>query len=147
MGKPVTPLLTVDCVIVDRKGRVLLIKRGTAPYQGQYALPGGFVDLNETVEGACLREVLEETNLSIRRLKLVGIYSEPGRDPRGPTVSIAYAAKVGTAKATAGDDASAVEWVTDWKRQAMAFDHKDIIRDALKRLATAPRKTPAKNTR
>ncbi len=136
MAKPVTPLLTVDCVIMDRKGRVLLIKRGQMPFKGHYALPGGFVDLNETVEGACLREVLEETNLTIRRPKLVGIYSVPGRDPRGATVSIAYAAKVGTAKAVAGDDASAVAWVADWKQQALAFDHKDIIRDALKVLSS-----------
>jgi 8-oxo-dGTP diphosphatase len=135
MAKPVTPSLTVDCVIIDRKDRVLLIKRKHAPFAGQYALPGGFVDLDETVEGACLREVLEETNLAIRRPKLVGIYSEPGRDPRGATVSIAYAAKVGAVKATAGDDASAVEWVADWKKTALAFDHKDIIRDALKVIA------------
>jgi 8-oxo-dGTP diphosphatase len=137
MSKPVTPLLTVDCVIVDRKDRVLLIKRGHPPFQDHYALPGGFVDLNETVEGACLREVLEETNLTVRRPKLVGIYSEPGRDPRGPTVSIAYVTRIAAAKATAGDDASAVEWVDDWKKLPLAFDHKTIIKDALKTLGAA----------
>jgi 8-oxo-dGTP diphosphatase len=135
MTKVVTPLLTVDCVILNRKGRVLLIKRGHAPFKDHYALPGGFVDLNETVEGACLREVLEETHLTVRRPKLVGIYSEPGRDPRGPTVSIAYVAKVGAVTAKAGDDASAVAWVADWKKLPLAFDHKDIIRDALKVMA------------
>jgi 8-oxo-dGTP diphosphatase len=135
MAKPVTPLLTVDCVIMDRRGRVLLIKRGNAPFKGHYALPGGFVDLNETVEGACLREVLEETHLTIRRPKLVGIYSEPGRDPRGPTVSIAFATRVMAGKAVAGDDAASVEWVADWKAQPLAFDHADIIRDATKVLA------------
>jgi 8-oxo-dGTP diphosphatase len=138
MAKPKTPLLTVDCVIVDRKGRVLLIKRGNAPFKGQYALPGGFVDLDETVEGACLREVLEETQVTIRRPKLVGIYSEPGRDPRGPTVSIAFATRVTTGKAIAGDDAASVAWVADWKSHALAFDHATIVRDALRVLA--PRK-------
>lgn len=135
MPKPKTPLLTVDCVIMDRRGRVLLIKRGNAPFKGSYALPGGFVDLDETVEGACLREVLEETHLTIRRPKLVGIYSEPGRDPRGPTVSIAYATRVAAVKASAGDDAAAVEWVADWKKHPLAFDHATIIRDSLRVLA------------
>jgi 8-oxo-dGTP diphosphatase len=135
MTKPVTPLLTVDCVIVDRLGRVLLIKRANAPFKGQYALPGGFVDLDETVENACLREVLEETQVKIRRPQLVGIYSEPGRDPRGATVSIAYAARVSSTKAEAGDDAAAAEWVSDWQRQTLAFDHADIVRDAVRLLA------------
>jgi 8-oxo-dGTP diphosphatase len=135
MAKPVTPLLTVDCVIMDRRKRVLLIKRASAPFKGQYALPGGFVDLDETVEGACLREVLEETHLKIRRPELVGIYSEPGRDPRGPTVSIAYATRVAAAKATAGDDAAAVEWVADWRKQSLAFDHATILADAVRVLA------------
>jgi 8-oxo-dGTP diphosphatase len=144
MAKPVTPLLTVDCVIVDRRGRLLLIKRGNAPFKGQYALPGGFVDLDETVENACLREVLEETNVTIRRPTLVGIYSEPGRDPRGPTVSIAYATRVNTAVATAGDDASAAEWVDDWQSHKLAFDHTEIIRDGLRTLKAKARRKPAK---
>jgi 8-oxo-dGTP diphosphatase len=140
MAKPVTPLLTVDCVIVDRRGRVLLIKRANAPYKGEYALPGGFVDLDETVESACLREVLEETNIKIRRPTLVGIYSEPGRDPRGPTVSIAYATRVASAVAKAGDDASAAAWVDKWQDVKLAFDHADIIRDGLRTLATTRRR-------
>lgn len=147
MTKPVTPLLTVDCVIVDRRRRVLLIKRANAPFKGRFALPGGFVDLDETVEDACLREVLEETNLKIRRPALVGIYSEPGRDPRGATVSIAYAARVASAKATAGDDAAATAWVGDWQKQDLAFDHNEIIRDAMRTLAKTRIKRAVKKRR
>ena len=135
MGKPVTPLLTVDCVIVDARGRVLLIERGNEPFKGHYALPGGFVDLGETVEAACRREVKEETGLNPRRIRLIGVYSKPGRDPRGATVSIAYLARVKAARPVAGDDAVGTLWAAEWKRLDLAFDHKLIIRDALRLLA------------
>ena len=129
--KPVTPLLTVDCVAIDAKGRVLLIKRGNPPFQGHYALPGGFVDLGETVEDACRRELLEETGVEAKKLTLIGVYSELGRDPRGSTVTVAFLARVkGTA--AAGDDAAAVEWVERWRRLDIAFDHKQILKDAAK---------------
>ena len=129
--KPVTPLLTVDCVAIDAKGRVLLIKRGNPPFQGHYALPGGFVDVGETVEDACRRELLEETGVEAKKLTLIGVYSEPGRDPRGATVTVAFLARVkGTA--AAGDDAAAVEWVERWRRLDIAFDHKQILKDAAK---------------
>ena len=135
MGKPVTPLLTVDCVIVDARGRVLLIERANEPFKGNYALPGGFVDLDETCEAACRREVKEETGLNPRVLKLVGVYSKPGRDPRGPTVSIAYLARVKAARPVAGDDAAGTLWAPEWKRLSLGFDHKLIIRDALRLIA------------
>lgn len=137
MPKPVTPLLTVDCIIVDARGRVLLIQRGHPPFKGHYALPGGFVDLNETCEAACRREVKEETGLHPRVLKLVGVYSKPGRDPRGPTVSVAYLARVKAARPVAGDDAVDTLWAAEWKRLPLAFDHKIIIRDALRLVASA----------
>ena len=131
--KPVTPLLTVDCVAIDGNGRVLLIKRGNPPFQGHYALPGGFVDVGETVEDACRRELLEETGVVAKKLTLIGVYSDPGRDPRGHTASVAFLARVkGTA--TAGDDAAAVEWVETWRRLDIAFDHKQILKDAAKLL-------------
>lgn len=132
MTRPKTPLLTVDCVVVDTSKRLLLIKRRNPPFAGQYALPGGFVDVDETTEDACRREVMEETRLRIGRLRLVGVYSEPLRDPRGPTCSIAYLARVGTMKASAGTDAAAVEWITDWRRRKLAFDHRKIIADAMR---------------
>ena len=90
MAAPKTPLLTTDCVICDRDGRVLLIRRKNEPFKGTYALPGGFVDIGETVEAACRREALEETGLAVGELRLVGVYSDPYRDPRGHTVSIVY---------------------------------------------------------
>lgn len=132
MSKPVTPLLTVDCVALDDRGRVLLIRRGHPPFEGLYALPGGFVDVGETVENACRRELLEETGVKAGKLTLIGIYSDPGRDPRGHTASAAFLTRVRAAKATAGDDAAAVDWVEAWRRVKLAFDHKTILRDALK---------------
>ncbi|WP_083567808.1 NUDIX hydrolase [Hyphomicrobium sp. CS1GBMeth3] len=83
MPKPETPLLTVDCVAFDSRGRVLLIRRNNAPFSGHLALPGGFVDVGETVEEACRRELAEETGIKARALTLVGVYSDPERDPRG----------------------------------------------------------------
>lgn len=135
MAKPVTPLVTTDCVIVDARGRVLLIKRGHEPFKGHFALPGGFVEAGETVEEACRREVKEETGLKPRKLQLIGVYSKPGRDPRGATVAVAYFAQVKAARAVAGDDAVDTLWAAEWKRLSLAFDHKDIIRDALRMLA------------
>ena len=135
MAKPVTPLLTVDCVVIDRAGRLLLIKRGRAPFKGSYALPGGFVDVGETVEDACRREVMEETGVKLRKLTLVGVFSDPGRDPRGHTVSVAFLARIGSGKAHAGDDAAAVEWVDGWRRAKLAFDHKRIIGRAMRLVA------------
>lgn len=135
MPAPKTPLLTVDCVVVDAEGRVLLIERRNAPFKGRWALPGGFVDLGESVEDACRRELLEETGVRAGRLTLVGVYSKPGRDPRGPTVSIAYLTRVGRRRATASDDAVAAVWRDDWKRLDLAFDHKRIIRNALAKAA------------
>jgi len=132
MANPVTPLLTVDCVALDAQGRVLLIKRGHPPFEGHYALPGGFVDVGETVEEACRRELLEETGVKAGKLTLVGVYSDPARDPRGHTVSAAFLTRVGSVKAIAGDDAAAAEWVAVGPRLKLAFDHRKILRDALK---------------
>jgi 8-oxo-dGTP diphosphatase len=126
---PVTPLLTVDSVLFSGNA-VLLIRRKNPPFQGQYALPGGFVELDESVEDACRRETQEETGLEISDLRLVGVYSKPGRDPRRHTVSIAFLANADVSLAKAADDASAVEVVENWQDQPIAFDHKDIIRDA-----------------
>jgi 8-oxo-dGTP diphosphatase len=140
MPFPATPALTTDCVVFDERGYVLLIRRGNEPFKGSYALPGGFVDVGERVEDSCRRELSEETGLHVGELRLVGVYSDPGRDPRGHTCSVAYLAQVGRADVTAGDDAAAAEWVADWRRQKLAFDHAQIIADAEKLLAVRPQR-------
>lgn len=129
---PKTPLLTVDCVVFDRAGRVLLIKRKHAPFKGRYALPGGFVERGETVEAAALRELKEETGLEGKIIRLIGVYSDPRRDPRAPTVSVAFLVRPRTAKARAGDDAAAAAFVEEWRDLRLAFDHDTIVADALK---------------
>ena len=116
MAMPKTPLLTTDCVVCDRAGRIMLIRRGNEPFKGGYALPGGFVDVGETVEAACRREVLEEVGVAVGELELVGVYSDPARDPRGHTVSVAYLARLPDAPSPkAGSDAEGAEWVKDWR--------------------------------
>lgn len=132
---PKTPLLTVDCVVVDGEGRVLLIRRKNPPFEGQYALPGGFVDVGETVEAAAKRELMEETGVKAGKLRLVGVYSDPARDSRGHTCSVAFLTKVKAPKAVAGDDAAGVAWVSNWRREKFAFDHRKIIADTMKLLA------------
>jgi 8-oxo-dGTP diphosphatase len=130
MAFPKTPALTVDCVVIDAEGRLLLIRRGNPPHKGKYALSGGFVDVGETVEDACRRELLEETGVKAGRLQLVGVYSDPSRDPRGHTCSVAFLTRIARAVPKAGDDAAAAEWVKGWSKLDLAFDHARIVSDA-----------------
>lgn len=132
MAIPITPLLTVDVVLFDARGCVLLIKRGHPPFKGAYALPGGFVDVGETVEAGARRELLEETGVVAGKLTLLGVYSEPKRDPRGHTVSVVFWGRARSTVATAGDDAASVEWVASWRKAKLAFDHAAILADAAK---------------
>lgn len=128
---PDTPLLSVDGVIFVGDG-VVLIRRKNPPFQNAFALPGGFVDRGETVEAACKREVKEETGITVINLRLVGVFSDPQRDPRGHNVAIAFLAEGDAANMTAGDDAADVQIVQDWREQQLAFDHKDILEQAYK---------------
>jgi 8-oxo-dGTP diphosphatase len=125
-----TPLLAVDTVIFFGPG-IVLIRRENPPYQGCYALPGGFVEVGETVENAAHREAREETGLEIELLALVGVYSDPGRDPRGHVVSIAFLAE-GRGTLQSGSDARSVEIFAPCSLPSLAFDHDRIIRDALR---------------
>ncbi len=122
-------MLTVDAVILFG-GKIVLIKRDRPPYEGHYALPGGFVEIGENTEDAALREAKEETGLDIADLLLVGVYSDPDRDPRGHTVSICYLA-IGKGELKAGSDARSVHRFTPNDLPPLAFDHQDMIRDAL----------------
>jgi 8-oxo-dGTP diphosphatase len=131
MRLPRTPALTVDCVIFDPQGRVLLIRRKNEPFKGAYALPGGFVDIGETVEAACRREVREETGLQVDDLALVGVYSNPERDPRGHIISVVFMTSLrAETPPAAGDDAAAAEWVADRRGYALAFDHARVLEKA-----------------
>lgn len=129
MAEPETPKIMVD-VVIPSEGGVVLIRRGTDPYEGMWALPGGFVELGETVENAAAREAKEETNLDVELERLVGVYSEPDRDPRGHNVSVTFLARVIGGNPAAATDADEVE-VLDPSEVELAFDHREIIEDAL----------------
>ena len=133
MREIVTPKLCVDAVVLTGGG-VLLIRRANPPFQGGLALPGGFVDVGETVERACLRELEEETGLRLPEpaLRLVGVYSDPRRDERFHSVAVAFTARAEATGLRAGDDAAAVEIVADWQDRPIAFDHRQIIADAMR---------------
>lgn len=133
------PALTVDCVLVTRETRpcVLLIQRKHEPFAGCWALPGGFVDEHETLTTAALRELKEETGLVISELEQLYTAGDPGRDPRGWTVSVAFLARVEAKKlkAKAGDDAAAVKWFRLDSLPSMAFDHAMLLDRAKARMA------------
>ena len=128
--KPVTPLLTVDAIIYHPMKGIVLIERGHDPFKGRWALPGGFVDVGETVEDACVREAKEETSLDVRIVKLLGVYSDPSRDPRGHTVSVVYICEVVGGELIGGDDAVKAEWFISLKDISLAFDHERIVRES-----------------
>ncbi len=130
MARPETPALTVDIIIrlVDRSNHpIVLIERKYPPYG--WAIPGGFVDIGETVEHAAIREAWEETNLDVRLTGLLGVYSDPLRDPRGHTVSIVYTADA-QGEPRAEDDAKSLQLfdINDLP-PVLAFDHAKILAD------------------
>jgi 8-oxo-dGTP diphosphatase len=133
------PAVTVDIALFHRSGRdveVLLIKRAREPFKGLWAFPGGFVDENESLEDAAARELLEETGLRRVNLAQIGAFGDPGRDPRGHTVSVVFAAMVSQRiNAHAADDASDAAWHSARRPPELAFDHRKILRMALKRIA------------
>ncbi len=131
MPRPATPALAVDVIIEleNRPGRpVVLILRGHPP--AGHAWPGGYVDIGETVEDAARREAREETGLDIRLGALLGVYSDPARDPRGHTVSLVYIASA-AGEPVAGDDAAGVLVIDPEAAPALAFDHGRILADYL----------------
>ena len=138
-GKP-RHALTADGVLFDGD-RVLLVERGHAPFRGKLALPGGFVEGTESAEQAVLREVKEETGLTARVVGLVGLYSAPGRDPRGPTATAVFLLARTGGRLQAGDDAASATFVPLRKARlaGLAFDHDLILAEAIAiRNALAP---------
>src|SRR5437870_3871757 len=121
------PSVAVDGIVLQG-GKLVAVRRKNEPYRGIPALPGGFVELGETTVEAVVREVREETGLETKVLRLVGVFSDPGRDPRGHTVTIAYALEVIGGTLKAGSDASAIVLVDPDDPPKMAFDHNDFVR-------------------
>ena len=131
--------MTADIVLFSlESGRVevLLIKRGGEPFRGLWALPGGFVDKDEALEHAAERELREETGLAGIHLEQIGAFGDPGRDPRGHTVSIAFAAVVERERTElkAGDDAADARWWSATRPPRLAFDHSKILSAAMEKM-------------
>ena len=139
MPRPRTPEVTVDLVIelVDKPGRPIVVIRRGHPPPG-HALPGGFVDIGETVEHAAMREAREETGLEITLREILGVYSDPARDPRGHSVAIVYVATA-SGEPVAGDDAAAVIVTDPDQSPPHLFDHGKILADYIARRRAAAR--------
>jgi 8-oxo-dGTP diphosphatase len=127
------PFLTVDIVIIRKDGSFVLIKRKKEPFKDYWAIPGGFVEYGEKVEEAAIREAKEETGLDVELKRIVGVYSDPSRDPRGHVISIAYLAREIGGKMRAGDDAKLIKSFRRIPRK-LAFDHREILKEAFRRI-------------
>jgi 8-oxo-dGTP diphosphatase len=129
------PSLTADIFIFNEDLDFILIKRKNNPYKDCWALPGGFVEYGESVETAAVREAKEETNIDVELIDLVNVYSEPDRDPRGHTVTVAYTAKGDFNAKKADSDAKDIGIFSqdDLGQLEIAFDHRKIITDCIKK--------------
>ncbi|MBI1374539.1 MAG: NUDIX domain-containing protein [Phycisphaera sp.] len=141
------PALTVDCVVFgfdDEALKLLLIQRGIDPYKGSWALPGGFVRMDETTETAAMRELEEEAGVSDIYLEQLYTFSEPNRDPRDRIVSVAHYAlvKLSDHRVTAATDAEDVGWFPADDPPPLAFDHAKILSIARDRLRAKVRYQP-----
>ena len=134
------PALTVDLVLISKEARprVLLIRRKHEPFARKWAFPGGFVEENEKLEAAARRELQEETGLKVGSLEQLHAFGDPGRDPRGWTVTVAFIGRVDPKKLQpkADDDADEVEWHFAADPPRLAFDHARILKMALRQCET-----------
>ena len=129
------PAVTADCIVFSRypKPQVLLIRRGNEPFKGEWAFPGGFLNMDETVQECARRELEEETGLVVQDIHLVGVYSRPGRDPRGHTVTPAFLSIMDyPLDVCGGDEAAQAQWFPLNQLPVLAFDHGEIISDAMR---------------
>lgn len=131
------PAVTVDIVLscrVDDQVNILLVQRAEPPFQGSWALPGGFVDIDETLEAAAARELEEETGLRGVQITQLRTYGDPGRDPRGRVISVVYCGELPAGKleqGLPGSDAAQVRWFPISELPLLAFDHLEIIQESL----------------
>ena len=150
------PAVTADCIVITREAepKVLLIQRGDQPFKGGWAFPGGFMNMDETTEQCAIRELEEETGLRLSNVHQIGAYSKVDRDPRGRTITVAYLAIIDEPIAVTGqddaakaaylaiidepiavtgkDDAANAEWWSLSDLPHLAFDHYDIMQDAIR---------------
>lgn len=128
--------LTVDTVVLDitnNNSKILLIKRKNEPYKDKWALPGGFLDDDELIAMGAKRELQEETGLQVDSVRQIGVFDKVDRDPRGRTISIAFLANAPKGQtAIAADDAADAKWFSLNDLPALAFDHKEIIEQAMR---------------
>ncbi len=128
------PTPTVDMVL-ERDSKILMVKRKKDPFKDHLALPGGFVNEGETIEDAMKREAMEETSLEVHPIDILGVYSDPRRDPRKHIMTVVFVGIIVRGKTRAGDDAASIEWIKlgsidQLRRQNLfAFDHAQILRD------------------
>ncbi len=130
------PAVTADCIVITKEAepKVLLIERGDEPFKGCWAFPGGFMNMDETTKQCAIRELEEETGLKVREVHQIGAYSKVDRDPRGRTVTVAYLAIVDEPMAVSGqDDAAKAQWFLLSALPELAFDHDEIMHDAIKK--------------
>jgi len=124
-----SPSLAADAVI--QKGKcIVLIKRRFEPFRGRWAFPGGFVDYGERVEDAVIREAREETGLDIELVRLIGVYSDPDRDPRKHVAVVSYLARIAGGKPVVTDETTGIRVFEKIPEDQLAFDHAKVIRDA-----------------
>jgi 8-oxo-dGTP diphosphatase len=130
------PAVTADCIVITKEAepKVLLIERGDEPFKGCWAFPGGFMNMDETTEQCAIRELEEETGLKVNEVHQIGAYSKVDRDPRGRTVTVAYLAIIDAPIAVKGqDDAAKAQWFLLSALPELAFDHDEIMHDAIKK--------------
>lgn len=128
------PAVTADCVVItsETEPRVLFIERGGDPFKGQWAIPGGFLNMDETTEQCAIRELEEETGLKVEKVHQIGAYSKIDRDPRGRNIAVAYLAIVDKPLEVRGlDDAAEAKWFSLHALPPLAFDHNEIMADAI----------------
>jgi len=128
--------LTVDAIVfysTSKVQQVLLIERGREPFKNKWALPGGFIEMDETLEQACIRELEEETGLKVDKMKQFRAYDRPDRDPRHRTISVVHSVELEKEQQVAGsDDASNAAWFSIDNLPELAFDHAEILIDFFK---------------